>query len=187
MCERGARLLAVMDHSGVIAHERGLDARRLAQHVESQGGVKGFAESEPITADQFYTMKVDLFIPAALEQMVTLDVARKLDCKVLAEAANAPTIPAADNHLRSRGVQILPAILCNAGGVTVSYFEWRQNRQAEVWTLERVDQELRSTMVAAARRVKLAAHRYNCDMNTAAYAAAMEFIDKVYQLRGLFP
>lgn len=187
LAQRGAKMLAVLDHSGAIADEKGLDARKLARHVEAKGGVAGFAQSHVITPDQFYAMPVDVFIPAALEQMVTMEVAPKLKCKVLAEAANAPTVPTADHYLRDNGVQVLPAILCNAGGVTVSYFEWRQNRQAEVWTLDRVDGELRNCMIAAARRTKLAAHRYGCDMNTAAYIAAMEAIDKVYQLRGIFP
>ncbi|MBI1336994.1 MAG: glutamate dehydrogenase [Phycisphaera sp.] len=184
---RGAKLRCVMDHTGAIRNERGIDTVALGLHVEKAGGVAGFGMAEAITEEQFYSEKVDLFIPAALEQMVTLDKARMIDCKALVEAANAPTTPPAQRHLREHGVTVLPAILCNAGGVTVSYFEWKQNRQAESWSLERVDHDLRAHMSAAAQRVKLAAHRYGTDLSHAAYIAALEQIGRVYQLRGIFP
>jgi glutamate dehydrogenase (NAD(P)+) len=106
---------------------------------------------------------------------------------VLAEAANAPTTPPAERYLLEKGIAVLPAILCNCGGVTVSYFEWKQNRQAETWQAEHVDSELHRHMYAAAQRVKLAAHRFECDLRTAAYCAALENIERVYRLRGIFP
>jgi glutamate dehydrogenase (NAD(P)+) len=185
--QRGARLMAVHDHTGAVHEERGLDANALALHVEKTGGVCGFSGGTSISSDEFYSTPVDLFIPAALEQMVTLDIAHKLRCKVLVEGGNTPTTPQADAYLREHGVGILPAVLCNAGGVTVSYFEWKQNRAAESWSEEEVDRKLRQCMTAAARRVKLAAQRYGCDLNTAAYAAALEYIGRVYDLRGIFP
>lgn len=187
LCKRGAKLRAVLDHTGAIFNPRGLEADALALYVEGTGGVAGFSGAEAISNEEFYTMPVDLFIPAALEQMVTLEIARKLECKVLVEAGNTPTTPEADRYLRNKGVGILPAVLCNAGGVTVSYFEWRQNRQAESWSADRVDAELKATMTGAARRVKLAAHKYGCDLNTAAYAAALQYIGRVYDMRGIFP
>ena len=187
LAQRGARLLSVMDHSGAVHHPAGIDASALAAHVEQIGGVAGFPQAEAITPEEFYALQVDLFIPAALEQMITLDIARKLQCKVLIEAGNTPITPEGEAHLRERGIGILPAVLCNAGGVTVSYFEWRQNRQAEYWSAERVDQELKQTMTAAARRVKLVAQKYGCDLHTAAYAAALQYIGKVYDMRGIFP
>ena len=106
---------------------------------------------------------------------------------MVAEAANAPTTPAGERVLAERGVLVLPAILCNCGGVSVSYMEWRQNRGAELWTEERVDRELRTLMNAAAQRVKLAAQQHGCDMRTAAYAAALSNIGNVYGVRGIFP
>ena len=132
-------------------------------------------------------MPVDVFIPAALEQMITSRKAKLINARVLAEAANAPTTPEGDAVLTQRGIEILPAILCNAGGVTVSYFEWVQNRSAMYWTAEEVDQRLNIHMVLAARRVKLARVKYECDMRTASYCAALERIGKVYDLRGVFP
>ena len=107
--------------------------------------------------------------------------------RVVAEAANAPTTPEGDLALQQRGIEILPAILCNAGGVTVSYFEWVQNKSSVYWTAEEVDKRLNTHMVLAARRVKLARVKYECDTRTASYCAALEQIGKVYDLRGVFP
>ena len=119
-----------MDHTGAIHHAAGIDATALARHVETTGGVAGFASADSITTDEFYATKVDVFIPAALEQMITEEKAAIIQCRVLAEAANAPVTPAGERALLARGIAILPAILCNAGGVTVSFFEWKQNRQS---------------------------------------------------------
>ncbi len=187
LAERGAVLRAVMDHTGAIVNERGIDASALAIYVQMKGGVKGFAGAEACTEEEFYKTEVDLFIPAALEQMVGEEKARLLKCKVLVEAANAPTTPPAERYLLEQGVSVLPSILCNSGGVTVSYFEWKQNKQAETWDAEMVDEQLRKHMYAAAQRVKLAAHRFETDLRTAAYCAALEQIGRVYRLRGIFP
>ncbi|MBI1370202.1 MAG: glutamate dehydrogenase [Planctomycetes bacterium] len=187
LAERDCKLKAVLDHTGAIRRDDGIDARALAQYVAEHGGVAGFPNAEAVSPDDFYTTSVDLFIPAALEQMITPDVARKLQCKVLVEAANAPTTPQAERVLIDRGIELLPAILCNAGGVTVSYFEWNQNRQSESWDADTIDEMLRRHMTLAARRVKLAAQTYQCDMRIAAYAAALSYIAKVYNYRGIFP
>jgi glutamate dehydrogenase (NAD(P)+) len=187
LAQRGAKLTAVMDHTGGLLNSDGIDAAALARHVEATGGVRGFTGASVITPADFYTTPVDLFIPAALEQMVTLPIAKTLKCKVLVEAANAPTTPEAHRYLLKQGVNILPAILCNSGGVTVSYFEWRQNRQAESWSPQEVDTQLQTYMTMAARRVKLAAQKYSCNMLTASYAAALEHIAKVYNIRDIFP
>ena len=185
--EKGARMCAVFDHTGGIRHDKGIDTKRLAEWVEKHGGVAGFPEAEQCTADDVYATPVDIFIPAALEQMVTEDKAAMMKCKVVAEGANAPLTPAGERQLLKAGITVLPAILCNGGGVTVSYFEWKQNRQAETWPLEVVDRELRKHMVEAARRVKVAANRYSCDLRTAAYVAALEQIKHMYSYRGIFP
>ncbi len=187
LAQRGAKLRAVLDHTGAIAAETGIDAEALADHVTATGGVAGFAGAEKVTEDEFYRQSVDLFIPAALEQMVTLQCAEKLDCKVVVEAANAPTVPEAERYLLKKGVTILPAILCNCGGVTVSYFEWKQNRQAERWDPDRVDVELQRHMQYAARKTKRAAQRYHCDLRTASFCAALDQIGRVSDLRGIFP
>ncbi|WPJ97847.1 Glu/Leu/Phe/Val dehydrogenase [Coraliomargarita algicola] len=184
---RGSQLKAVMDHTGAICNEAGIDAEALAQHVQATGGVNGFTGADAIDAPNFYSTPVDLFIPAALEQMVDLEHAERLQCKVLVEAANAPTTPRAEQHLLQKGVEVLPAILCNAGGVTVSYFEWKQNRQSETWDEELVDERLRKVMTRSAERVLATAKRLDCSMRLASYAAAIAHIDKVYEMRGVFP
>jgi glutamate dehydrogenase (NAD(P)+) len=110
-----------------------------------------------------------------------------IDCKVLAEAANAPCTPAGDRVLMDKGVEVIPAILANAGGVTVSYFEWLQNKSSVTWDAGQVDRELNRHMCVAAQRTLAARERYNCDLRTAAFAAALEHLGEVYKVRGIFP
>jgi glutamate dehydrogenase (NAD(P)+) len=194
----GAKLVAVMDHTGAIRAATAdgfIDAADLAQYVAQTGSIKGYLDRrtptsgllELIDAENFYKTPVDVFIPAALERMVTKQVAEWLNCKVLAEGGNGPCTPEADHLLGYRNIAVLPAILCNAGGVTVSYLEWVQNKAGVRWELERVDTELKKTIVNAARRVRLAAHQYGIDMSTAAYAVAIDHIAKAYLQRGIFP
>jgi glutamate dehydrogenase (NAD(P)+) len=185
--DKGAKMITVMDHTGAILNDGGIDAHALATHVQKTGGVAGFRGAERIEKDEFYGTKVDVFVPAALEQMVTEVEAKMLNCKVLAEGANAPTTPAGERVLESRGIEVLPAILCNAGGVTVSYFEWVQNKTCQQWDLDRVDAELNKHMVQAAKRVRDARKKYKCNLRTAAYAAALERLQAAYSIRGLFP
>lgn len=185
--ERGGKVLTAMDHTGGVFNKNGLDTMALDEHVKVHGGVAGFKGGDKITAEEFYKTKVDVFIPAALEQMINPERAKQLDCKVIAEAANAPTTPAGERILMDKGIEILPAILCSAGGVTVSYFEWVQNKTQQIWDLEKVDDELNRHMVQAARRVQLARQRFGVPMRTAAYIAALERIGQVYALRGIFP
>jgi glutamate dehydrogenase (NAD(P)+) len=184
---KGSKLKAVLDHTGAILNESGIDAEQLAAYVRNNGGVAGYPDAQKISEDSFYSTPVDLFIPAALEQMVDLEHAKKIQCRVLVEAANAPTTPNAERHLLEKGVEVLPAILCNAGGVTVSYFEWKQNRQSETWDEELVDERLRKVMRRAAQRVLDTAKELDCNMRLASYAAALQHISKVYKTRGVFP
>jgi len=184
---RGSKLLTVMDHTGAIYNADGIDADALAEYVRATGGVANFQGTTAISNEAFYSTEVDLFIPAALEQMVDLEHAERMNCKVLVEAANAPTTPRAERYLLDKGVQILPAILCNSGGVTVSYFEWKQNRQSETWDAELIDEKLKKIMTSAAQRVLKMSERLNCNMRVASYASAIEHMDKVYNVRGVFP
>ena len=192
----GAKLITVMDHTGAIRNDSGIDTEALAQHVSKHGGVAGYGKAggkgpgssaDAVSTEEFYKTKVDAFIPAALEQMVKEQEAGWINARCLVEGANAPTTPAGDRVLNDRGVEVVPAILANAGGVTVSYFEWVQNKSCVSWDAEEVDQALNRHMVSAARRTTAARQKYNCDMRTAAYIAALENIGKVYQVRGIFP
>jgi len=196
----GAKVVAVMDHTGAIRNDNGLDAAALKAWSDQHGGIKGFgagaatgAGAKPgmggdwVSEEEFYRTPVDVFIPAALEQMIKEKQAAWLDCKVMAEGANAPTTPAADRVLMERGIEVLPAILCNAGGVTVSYFEWVQNRTNVTWDEEQVDTALNRHMVMAARRTRVARQRYGVDLRTASFCAALDHIAQVYEIRGIFP
>jgi len=187
LCERGAKLISVLDYDGAIHNANGINAAALSRHVGERKSVTAFDGAEKIRTDDFYSLAPDLLIPAALEQMITEKIAKKINAKTLVEAANAPTTPEGDRVLQERGIEVLPAVLCNCGGVTVSYLEWKQNRQAETWKSERVDQELRQHIYGAAQRVKFYAERFGCDMRTAAYCAALNNIDRVYEQRGIFP
>lgn len=184
---KGSTLRAVLDHTGAIVNEAGIDAEQLADYVRKTGGVSGYPHAQAITEGSFYSTPVDLFIPAALEQMVNLEHAKKIQCRVLVEAANAPTTPNAERYLLDKGIEVLPAILCNAGGVTVSYFEWKQNRQSETWDESLVDKRLKKVMRRAAELVLETAKELNCNMRMASYAAALKRIEKVYAMRGVFP
>ncbi len=189
LATHGSTLSAVLDHTGAIASDGGIDAEALTEHVAATGGVKDFAGPgvQPLSEEGFYTRQVDLLVPAALEQMIDVKHAEMLNCKVIAEAANAPTTPDGERVLAQRNIKVLPAILCNCGGVTVSYFEWMQNRQAEAWEANRVDAELRRHMRSATAKVLSYASRLGCDMRVAAYCAALDHISDVYRLRGIFP
>ncbi len=200
LAKHGAKLVAVMDHTGAIRNDAGIDTEALAVHVGKNGGVAGFGAgsksggggktaqgAQAISNEEFYKTKVDVLVPAALEQMIKDKEAKWIDAKVIAEGANAPTTPAGDRVLEGRGIEVIPAILANAGGVTVSYFEWVQNKTCTAWDLEDVDRKLNQHMVAAARRTLLARQKYGTDMRTAAYIAALDHIDKAYAIRGIFP
>jgi len=189
----GAQLRAVADQSGALRSTRGIDAVELSAYAAHHGSIAGFVPRqdagslEAIERETFYRTPVDVFIPAALERMIDGAVAGWLDCKVMAEGGNGPATPEAAALLRQRGVAILPAILCNAGGVTVSYFEWVQNKAGSHWDLARVDAQLQQIIGGAARRVRQAAEQYGVDLETAAYCVAIAHLTNCYQARGIFP
>ena len=187
LCRAGARLVGVLDRSGAVASMRGFDPEDLADHLDTHDAVAGFRHAEEVSQDDFWRLECDVLVPAALEQMVDADVARRVGARAVAEIGSAPVTPDADEVFLQRGIEVLPGILCNGGGVAVSYFEWLQNRSGASWTSAQVSESLAETMVAAARRVKLARHRYECDLRTAATCAALEQVGRTYDLRGIWP
>ncbi len=192
LAKHGAKLTAVMDHTGAIRNDAGIDTEALAAWVSDRNanpasGVGGFKSATKISNEEFYKTKVDVLVPAALEQMIKEKEATWIDAKVIAEGANAPTTPAGDRVLEKRGIEVIPAILANAGGVTVSYFEWVQNKTCTSWSLDEVDRKLNHHMVAAAQRTIKMREKCKCDMRTAAYAAALDHVNKAYAIRGIFP
>jgi glutamate dehydrogenase (NAD(P)+) len=183
----GATLVGVNDHTGSITNPHGLDARALAGWVQSTGGVAGFPRAETCSRDEFFALRADIFIPAALEFQVGAHEAALLQCRVVAEGANGPATPAGDAALAARGIDVLPDIYANAGGVIVSYFEWVQNRRSESWDLKEVDTRLKAKMQSAYARMRSKAVELGVDNRTAALACALDRLQATYDERGIFP
>src|SRR5699024_3460808 len=137
--EHGAKVIAIQDHTGVIYQSNGLDIPKVLQHVEETGGVAGFAPADTLTHDEFWALETEVLIPAALEEQITADNANQIRTKILVEGANGPTTPKADDMLTQNGVIIVPDVIANAGGVSVSYFEWVQNFSSFFWTIEEIN------------------------------------------------
>jgi len=187
MTAAGARCLAVCDHRGVIYNADGLDVAALRGHVGKTGAVVGFAGGEPIDRSAFWGIEADVVVPAALENQISRSVAAKLRVKVVLEGANGPTTPNADEILRERGIEVLPDILANAGGVIVSYFEWTQNKNCDHWDLEEVDHRLKKRLLRAYARVQRAAETYRTDLRNACFIVGLERLQAAYEERGIFP
>ena len=185
LAEAGVRVVAVSDAHGAVRAPAGLDIAALQHHVKEAGTVVGFAGAEPLARDDLFAEDVDILVPAALEHAITEDNADRVRARLVAEGANGPTTLAAATILRDKGTLVIPDILCNAGGVTVSYFEWVQNRQEFYWSAEKVDAELRRTMVDASRSVLAEAGRHDCCLREAAYRIAIERVVAAATGRGV--
>jgi len=184
----GSKLVAVEDVSGAIANPKGIDPDDLYEYTQKNKGlIGGYAKAKPIDHETFLATNADIFIPAALENQITLKTAPMLNVKLVAEAANGPTNPDGDKILHEKGTDLLPDVLCNAGGVIVSYFEWLQNKRSEFWDLEEVDEKLYRKIVAGYERVRDTAREHNIDWRTAAYIVALSRLETVYKERGIFP
>jgi len=183
----GATLLAVEDHTGAVANADGIDPEALAEHVAATGGVARYPDADAVDHRAFLSTEATVFVPAALENQLTARTAPLLDVRLVAEGANGPTDLDGDRILAEKGIDLLPDILCNAGGVIVSYFEWLQNKRSEFWDLSEVDGKLRRRILAGYDRVRDAADTYDVDWRTAAYIVALKRLEKVYKRRGIFP
>jgi glutamate dehydrogenase (NAD(P)+) len=183
----GARVIAVSDVRGGVYHDRGLNMAQLLRHQRERNTVVGFPEAEAITNADLLTLPSDILIPAALERQITLDNAGKIQCHILAEGANGPTTPEADAILRERNIFVIPDILCNAGGVTVSYFEWVQDLQNYFWTETQINRRLKQVLIKAFREVYALAQRTQVDMRLAALMLGVGRIVDGIRVRGLFP
>lgn len=184
----GSKLVAVEDISGAFFNIKGIDPENLINYTKLHNGlISGYPKAKPIDHETLMKTKADIFIPSALENQITTETAPFINVKVVAEGANGPTDPEGDMILQSKGIDVIPDILCNAGGVIVSYFEWLQNKQSESWDLDEVDIKLHKKIVEAYRRVRDTAREYNTDWRTAAYIVALSRLEKVYRERGIFP
>jgi glutamate dehydrogenase (NAD(P)+) len=185
--EYGAKIVAVSDSKGGIYSEKGLNPQKVMEHKEKTGSVVGFNGAKQITNEEVLTTPCDILIPAALENAVTKQIAEKINASAVAEGANGPTTPEADKVLKERGIVVIPDILANAGGVTVSYFEWVQNLKRETWTLEEVHAKLEAKMVKGFRDVLEASRKYEVTMRQAAMAVAVQKVAEAINYLGIWP
>jgi glutamate dehydrogenase/leucine dehydrogenase len=185
--EQGANIVAVSDSRGGIHNSQGLDPHAVAAHKRKTGSVEGFPGARSISNEELLELKADVLVPAALENQITLSNASKIQAKIVAEAANGPTLPEADTVLFEKKISVLPDILANAGGVTVSYFEWAQDIQGYFWQLEEVNRRLEHVMVKSYNDVYNVAQEYHVHNRTAAYMLAIQRVVDAIKIRGIYP
>jgi glutamate dehydrogenase (NAD(P)+) len=186
--DAGAKIVAVQDHTGTVVHEGGLDVARLHAHVAESGGVKGFPGADAtLERDAFWDVESDILIPAALERQITADVAQRLRTKIILEGANGPTTPEADDILVDKDVLVVPDVLANAGGVTVSYFEWVQDFSSFFWTEDEINARLTRIMQNAFGAVWAVAQEKKVSLRTATFIVACTRILQAREVRGLYP
>ncbi len=187
IAELGAKVLAVSDTSGGIFNPKGIDPNKVDAYKRETGSVVGFPGSEKVTNSELLELDCDILIPAAIENQIGEQNAPKIKAKVVAEAANGPTSPEADRILFDKGVFLIPDILCNAGGVTVSYFEWVQDLQNLFWREATINARLKEVMVKSFNDVLDMAKKHKVDMRTAAYMVAVHRVAEATLTRGIYP
>jgi glutamate dehydrogenase (NAD(P)+) len=185
--EQGAKIVGISDSKGGILKADGLNPHAVEAHKQKTGSVVGFPGAKAATNEEILEAKADILIPAALENQITSKNADKIQAKIVAEAANGPTLPEADTILFERGITVLPDVLANAGGVTVSYFEWAQDIQGYYWALNEVNQRLERTMMKSYADVHQVATERKVHNRTAAYVLAIQRVVDATRLRGIYP
>ncbi|HTS12089.1 MAG TPA: Glu/Leu/Phe/Val dehydrogenase [Candidatus Limnocylindrales bacterium] len=185
--EKKARVVAISDSRGGVFNSRGIDPLKAMRYKERAGTVVGMPGTSRISNDDLLTLKCDILIPAALENAITLNNADQIKAKIVAEAANGPTTPHADEVLARKGIMLLPDILANAGGVTVSYFEWAQDLQGFFWSEAEVNVKLETIMRRAFHEVHEMMRKHRTHMRTGAYVLAVGRVAEATLVRGLFP
>jgi glutamate dehydrogenase (NAD(P)+) len=182
----GAKIVAVTDWKGGVYNPAGLDIPKMLDYAKQHRTIDGFPGGEPMDNAKLFTLDVDVLIPAALENQITMENAPKIKAKIIAEGANGPTTPDAHKSLHERGVFVIPDILANAGGVTTSYFEWVQDRHGYFWEEDEVNKRLESKMCEAFEDVLKTAQRYKTDLRTGAYIVAINRVATVTKMRGMY-
>lgn len=185
--EQGCKIIAASDSRGCIYGPDGFDARHAKRFKKETGSVVGYPGTETVSQDEFWGLPCDILIPAAMEGQITTENAPKIKAKLIVEGANGPTTPDADEILRERGIPVAPDILANAGGVTVSYFEWVQALQAFFWSEEEIDQRLERIMTKSFAEVWALAQEKEISMRTAALVRAIDRVAEAIYVRGIYP
>jgi glutamate dehydrogenase (NAD(P)+) len=185
--EDGARVIAIADSRAGVYNEHGIGVQAALRHKAETGTIAGLHNTTPIPCDEVLEVDCDILCPAALENSITLANVERVSARIIAELANGPVTPGADRILFDRGVFLLPDILANAGGVTVSYYEWVQDQYSYFWTEDRVRETLEQTMRTAFAGVYAEAERFRTDMRTGAYVVAVARVAEATSVRGIFP
>ena len=182
----GAKIVAVTDWKGGVYNASGLDIAKMLDYSRQHRTIDGFPGGEPFDNESLFRLEVDVLVPAALENQITMENAPDIRAKIISEGANGPTTPEAHKHLHERGIFVIPDILANAGGVTTSYFEWVQDRHGYFWEEAEVNRRLETKMVEAFRDVLQTSLKYKTDMRTAAYIVAINRVATVTKMRGMY-
>ncbi|MBW8760564.1 MAG: Glu/Leu/Phe/Val dehydrogenase, partial [Burkholderiales bacterium] len=185
--QAGAKIVAAQDHTGTIYNANGFDLSELIPHVNRTGGVAGFQGADTMKSEEFWDVDCEIMIPAALEGQITEARAKRIKARMVLEGANGPTTPSADDILAERKILVVPDVICNAGGVTVSYFEWVQDFSSFFWSEDEINVRLDKIMVDALRKIWETADRYKITLRTATFAVACERILIAREERGLYP
>ncbi len=187
LSQKGAVVVGVGDVGGYLANPEGINPHKLGEHVAKTGSVGGYRGATKITREEFFALEADIFVPAALELELGLAEAKSLKVKMVVEGANGPTYPEAEEHLLGKGVDVIPDILCNSGGVIVSYYEWLQNKRSEQWDHADVLARLEKRMKQTYGQVRNYVATKKTDWRTASYAIGLERLKTSYKERGIFP
>ncbi|OHC70412.1 MAG: glutamate dehydrogenase [Rhodocyclales bacterium RIFCSPLOWO2_02_FULL_63_24] len=186
-CEHGAQVVALQDAEGAIANPAGIDIPAALAHAATHGSLSGFTGATAVSEDDFWQVDSDYFVPAALEGQLTPDRAQRLRTRIVVEGANGPTTPAADDILGERNILVIPDVLANAGGVTVSYFEWVQDFSSFFWSEEEINARLESIMIKAFEAIWQTARERQVSIRTAAFIIACQRVLAAREQRGLYP
>ncbi|CAH0138337.1 MULTISPECIES: Glu/Leu/Phe/Val family dehydrogenase [Erwinia] len=185
--DAGARVVAIQDHSATLFNAAGIDLVALSEWQAANKKIAGFSGADVISDEAFWDVEMEILIPAALEGQITRQRAEKLHCRIVLEGANGPTFPEADDVLASRGITVVPDVVCNAGGVTVSYFEWVQDMASFFWSEDEINERMDKLMTEAMVHVWDKAREKTCSLRTAAYIVACERILMARKDRGIYP
>ncbi|MDQ3855343.1 MAG: glutamate dehydrogenase, partial [Chloroflexota bacterium] len=185
--EYGCRVVALSDSHDGVYNPRGIDVVSAERYKQETGVLSGLPNTEPLTNAELLTVDCDILVPAAVEGQITAHNADRVRARLVAEAANGPTTPDADQIMYGNGRMVIPDILANAGGVTVSYFEWVQDKQAFFWTEAEINEKLRRVMTSSFHEVLTTAEREQVDLRTAAYLLAVDRVASATSVRGLYP
>jgi glutamate dehydrogenase (NAD(P)+) len=187
LAELGCKIVALSDTQGGIYRADGIDPAIALQHKQETGSVVGTPRTQRISNEELLEVECDVLVPAAFEGVLTEQNASRVKARLIAEAANGPTTPAADRVFRSKGIMVIPDILCNAGGVTVSYFEWVQDREEFFWTIEEINARLRRLMTRAFEDTVRVSREHNVDLRLGAYMVAVGRVAEATLTRGIYP